>query len=109
MTHVIERLLNKTVDLAVSAVPTTVRSDNGQDRQVVAAAFLVPSKIELPVHLVVYNRGDDELIAPDDKHWAVAVHYDNRTMGVKYTAHGDYDMTFAEAMAVFAKRVERQG
>lgn len=109
MTHVIERLMGKTVDLAISAVPSTVRIDDGRDRPVLASAFLPPRKSEIPAYLVVYNRGADELIAADDKHWAVSVEYNNVSVGSHYLAHGDYDLTFAEAMAVFVKRVERQG
>jgi hypothetical protein len=107
----IERLIDKDVDLDVCAVPTTVRVDDGRSRPVVAAAYLPPrGSSERPVHLVVYNQGPDELIAPDDKDWVVSIHYNREDdLGISYTAHGDYDMTFAEAMTRFVRRVERQG
>lgn len=110
MTDVIERLMQATVDLTKSAIPATVRTDMGDERPVVASALLVPRKGgEILAYLVVYYRGDDSLVAPDDKHWAVGVLYDNFNLTMRYLAHGDYDLTFAEAMAVFVKRIERQG
>lgn len=104
-----DRLVGKHVDLTHAAAPATVKSDDGRDREVVAAAFIPPGDGQNPVHIVVYNRGDDELIAPDDQHWAVGINYWNPTLGIHYLAHGDYDMTFAQAMVRFVERVERQG
>lgn len=109
MTGGIEKLMTATVDLAHCAAPATVRSDDGRMRAVAASAYLAPAGINRGVHLVVYNRGDDELIAPDDQHWAVAMLYNREDqLGISYLAHGDYDMTYAEAIARFVTRVEQQ-
>lgn len=110
MTHVIEKLIDRTVDLAHCAAPSTVKSDDGQMRPVAASAYLPPAGPNRGAHLVVYNRGDDELIAPDDRHWVVSTFYNREdSLGICYMADGNYDMTYAEAIAVFVKRIERQG
>lgn len=104
-----DRLADKTVDLDIAAAPSTVKIDDGRERAVAASAYLPRLKGYLPAHLVVYNRGPDELIAPDDKDWAVSLRIVSETLGMAYLAHGDYDLTFAEAMARFIQRVEKQG
>ncbi len=105
----VSKLIDKTVDLDVAAVPSTVKIDDGRERAVAASAYLPRFKGYLPGHLVVYNRGDDELIAPDDKNWAVSLRVVSETLDMAYLAHGDYDLTFADAMALFIMRVQKQG
>ena len=111
--NVIENLLGKDIDSEFADVPKRVRADVGE-RDVVAAAYVQGKKYEYPAHLVVYYRGvDDETnlrsIPADDKHWAVGLLVHNDEMQQSVLTDGDYDLTFAEAMAVFVRRVERQG
>lgn len=109
MTRVIARLMGKTIDLAVAAAPTEVKNEDGRMRAVVASAYLPSDGSQPGTHLVVYNQGDDELIAPDDQTWAVAVLYNREAaLGISYLAHSDRYLSFAEALARFVTRVERQ-
>jgi hypothetical protein len=110
---VIEKLLRRNIDLGSATIPPAL-VDLGIEgiRQVVAAAYLPPREGELPAHLVVYYRGNGN--APDtgvpaaDRGWAVSVRVKKEDRST-YLTQGDYDLTFAAAMARFVQRVERQG
>jgi hypothetical protein len=114
--NVIERLLDKTVDLDQAQTPQWVQVE-GRKRAVVASAYLPPREGCLPAHVVVYNRehGAAFPISPDDLGWAVSIlvqaGQDDSFLDPKrsYLAHGDYDLTFARAMALFVRRIETQG
>jgi hypothetical protein len=110
MVKVIENLLGKPVDLDDAQMPTTVQAE-GRRRVVVAAAFMPPREGELSAHLVVYNRNRSAAlpVSPTDRDWAVSVLVHDDEAQRSYLAHGDYDLTFAEAMERFVRRIERQG
>jgi hypothetical protein len=108
-----ERLADTRIDLTKAMIPPSL-VDLGMEgnRQVVAAAFLPPRMGYLPAHLVVYYRGNDPdnltpYVRHADKGWAVSLLVNNGDERV--LTQGDYDLTFAEAMAIFVRRIERQG
>jgi len=112
MTHVIEKLLHQDTDLAMLQVPRIVKSDVGE-RDVAAAAYVQGRAYELAAHLVVYYRGHSTWkvageVPADDKGWAVSLLVHNEDEQRSHLCEGNYDLTFAEAMAVFVQRVERQ-
>jgi hypothetical protein len=113
MTDTIERLADKHVNLSKAQIPPSL-VDLGVDgmRQVVAAAYLPPREGVLPAHLVVYYRGNGNEpgtgVSPIDRGWAVSIMV-QKPDHTTYLAHGDYDLTFERAMALFVQRIETQG
>jgi hypothetical protein len=106
-----DRLADKHVRLDKAMIPPSI-VDLGMEgrRQVVAAAYLPNSMGYLPAHLVVYYRGNGNEftgVPPTDRGWAVSVMIHNGDDDV--LTNGDYDLTFADAMAIFVQRIERQG
>jgi hypothetical protein len=114
MTEVIEDLLHSDVEPTFARTPADVQSDLGK-RYVVASAFFPGGRGFNPAHLVVYNRGSEhqrvqptDVIPATDATWAVALLVHDEDAQRSYLTNGDYDMTFARAMAVFVRRIERQ-
>lgn len=120
MSDAIENLLGIKVDLDMSEIPVTVQSDLGP-RTVSAAAYIPGLPGQRPAHLVVFYRGikhrDDTLnqaighgllVASGAKHWAVALLVHDEDEQRSFLWRGDYDLTYAEAMAHFVRRIEKQ-